>query len=105
MRFGVIPIVRKVGWYNQLPETATVKVDSQEQLITELKHLINDPEKRKLMKLAAQKYVAKSHNYHTYAKYLYDIITEEVSQNTIKSLSAAIRNDYPLKSIKKLITK
>lgn len=103
MRFGVIPIVRKVGWYDELPDTTAVKVSSQEDLLRELKRLIADPPRMAKMKDAARKFISENHSYEAYAKDLYEAIMAHTTINNIDELSAAIKSGASLNAIKKLL--
>lgn len=103
MRFGVIPIVRKVGWYDQLPDGAAVKVHNQDELLAELKELIADPARRETMKATARKFIREHHGYEAYAKGLYETITSAVKPSKTETLAEAIKAGTSLSGIKKIL--
>jgi glycosyltransferase involved in cell wall biosynthesis len=104
MRFGVIPIVRKVGWYDQLPKEAAVKVNDKKQLMAQLLELIRNDKKREIMKTAARSFVVKNHTYESYAQKLHQLITTEAAPNTSKKLAEAIKAGASLSQIKRLLS-
>lgn len=74
MRYGVAVIVKKVGWYDELPENVVRKVanaDEVEKVLSELlsdnKHLINI--NQEALRLIGDKF-----NHDQYAKGMYEII-------------------------------
>ena len=85
MRFGVVPIVKKLGWYDELPDNAVVKVRTEKELVKELKALIDNPSRRTRLQSEARKFISETHNYQVYAKGLYDLI------NSHKDKSGLIR--------------
>lgn len=53
MRFGVVPIVRDIGWFSELPDEAAIKVNKIEELPEAVSQLIGNSELRKNMARAA----------------------------------------------------
>ncbi len=104
MRFGVIPIVRSTGWYDELPDGAVVKVRTQADLIAELKTFIADPKRLDAMKQAAREYIRGEHSYNSYASKLYDYmsVVPKAGGKELK-LAAAIRSGASLSALKKLL--
>jgi glycosyltransferase involved in cell wall biosynthesis len=103
MRFGVVPIVRKIGWYDELPDNSAVKVKNQDDLIAELKKLIADPARLEKMKHKARKFVSDNHNYQAYAKSLYDFMSAAPADNKVNQIAAAIKAGASARAIKKLL--
>jgi glycosyltransferase involved in cell wall biosynthesis len=100
MRFGVIPIVKKVGWYNELPDNSVVKVADQNELMTELELLIADQPRRQKMKAAARQLIAQSFNYEAYAKNLYEFLLTETGSGQPTEISNAIKKGASLQQLK-----
>jgi glycosyltransferase involved in cell wall biosynthesis len=91
MRFGVIPFVKKIGWYDELPDDAVVKVEDKQALLAGLKDLVLDPERQARLKAAGRDYVAKNFNYQTYAEDLYNFISGDADSNNRRGASRAGR--------------
>lgn len=104
MRFGVVPIVKKLGWYDELPDNAVVKVKTEKELANELKKLIEDPLKRAQLQSEARRFMGETHSYHVYAKGLYNLITSHKEESKIDTISVAIKKGASLRTIKKLIS-
>jgi glycosyltransferase involved in cell wall biosynthesis len=107
MRFGVVPIVKKIGWYDELPDNAAVKVRTPDDLLKELRLLINDPHRLNAMKQDAKEYIEKNHTYKAYAKGLYDFISQQAdssSNNTQDFIANAIRKGASTSEIKRLLS-
>ena len=103
MRFGIVPIVKKIGWYDELPDNAVVKVLNSEQLINELKVLIDNPSKLAEMKLLAKKYIEENHSYQSYAKNLYEYLENRSNNGKINKVADAIKTGASLKYIERLL--
>jgi glycosyltransferase involved in cell wall biosynthesis len=104
MRFGVVPMVREIGWYDELPEDAVVKVSSSEELIKKLKTFIDDPVELDKMREAGRKYITGSHTYQGYAQQLYEFISHHAKANKIDKLADAIKEGGSLSAIKRIIS-
>ena len=74
MRFGVVPIVRRIGWFDELPDSCVVKAESVNELIEQLDNLIGDPKKLKNMKDSARLLIENQYSYADYARRLYDLM-------------------------------
>jgi glycosyltransferase involved in cell wall biosynthesis len=103
MRFGVVPIVKKVGWFDELPDDAIIKVKRPEEVAVELKALIDDPAKLKIMKQAARKYIADNHTYQAYAQDLYNLINDHPAKNKPDIMAAAIKKGTSLNALRRLL--
>lgn len=73
MRVGVVPIVRNVGWFAELPDNVAMKVAAPERVPEALREIINDREMLESMSKAGYEYVLKEHSPHLYAKQLIDL--------------------------------
>jgi glycosyltransferase involved in cell wall biosynthesis len=105
MRFGVVPIVKKVGWYDELPDDAVVKVINGSKLIEELIILVNDASKLAKLKQAAQQYIADNHTYAAYARELYTFIAaQSTAANQADKIAAAIKDGASLGKLKRLLS-
>ncbi len=89
MRFGVVPIVRKVGWYDELPDDVAFKAESETDVLKQLTHYfaLNTDEQSK-MAIAAHNFVHKNHSYQAYAKALSEFI---ISKNKEKNVNNRVR--------------
>lgn len=68
MGHGVVPIVRAVGWYNELPDDAVVKVSSEKEVISSIVSLHSNHMELLQKKQAAHRYVAENHSYEKHAE-------------------------------------
>jgi glycosyltransferase involved in cell wall biosynthesis len=103
MRFGVVPIVRKIGWYDELPDNAAVKVSKPDDLVVELRKLIGDPAGLEKMKREARKFISENHSYEAYAKNLYDFMSATLPANKVNRAAAALKADASARTIKKIL--
>ncbi len=46
MRYGVVPVVRNIGWFSELPDNAAIKANRIEELPELLSELMNNQERR-----------------------------------------------------------
>jgi glycosyltransferase involved in cell wall biosynthesis len=73
MRYGVVNIVRGgVGWFEELPSDAVVKVKTEAELRDELARLIHDAARRESIGHRAQEFVRAKHSHELYAAQLAD---------------------------------
>lgn len=70
MRFGVVPIVRNVGWYSELPDNCVIKVSRIEELIDALEDFSLDINKQTEMSQNARTYIDQNYSYEKYAQSL-----------------------------------
>lgn len=103
MRFGVVPVVRKIGWYEELPDAAAIKVKSQEELMVRLNELVNDPARLAEMSAAARRYIETAHSYQAYAKGLYDFIVSESADGGPGQVAEALKSGASMRTLKKLL--
>ena len=101
MRYGVVPIVRKIGWFDELPDDTVIKVDNKKEVLKVLEKLVNNKGYRELLSEKCRKYIEQNHSYDKYAKDLYDILSKKVT-NKNSLIRDAIKNDLPIKKLKKL---
>lgn len=100
MRFGAIPIVKKVGWYDELPDETVVKAKDKAELLSKLEELTLDLVKQAKMKTAARRLIEKEFSYEAYAKSLYEFISAKPMDGKNYQLSVAIKKGLSLDSIK-----
>jgi glycosyltransferase involved in cell wall biosynthesis len=104
MRFGVVPIVKKTGWYDELPDDAVIKVSNSNELATKLKALINDQARLSAMKKAGKEYIAHSHTYQAYAQNLHKFITTPHTKTSkVDKVAEALKGNASLHAIKQLL--
>lgn len=105
MRFGVVPIVRKVGWYEELPDDCVLQAATPEEAINRLEDFIFlTPNERQAMASKAREYVAEHHNYQVYAQQLSDFIADASGQDTANNdIAEAVKKSYSLQKLLGLI--
>ncbi len=104
MRFGVVPIVRKIGWFDELPNDIVVKASSPEQVIIYLQDLLssnNDLLNKMAMK--GQKYVRENFSYNEYAKQFFSFIKFSTPNKTNYKIMEKIKKGGTLNQLVKLI--
>jgi len=62
MRESVVPLVRDIGWFSELPDDVVVKVEFAEEAAAALKRLIGNREHLKVMAEKSYQYAIKQHS-------------------------------------------
>ncbi len=76
LRLGVIPIIRKVGWYDELPESICFKVDTHDAAINLVEKLsINVPEAKALLAKKSKKINDILLEHYTVDKYVEELLS------------------------------
>jgi glycosyltransferase involved in cell wall biosynthesis len=70
MRYGTVVIVKKIGWFDELPDDTVVKVSSEAEVLDAVKMLVSNPSKRKQIGNAAREFLMNNHSYKLYAQQL-----------------------------------
>ena len=68
MRYGAVVIVRKIGWFDELPDDVVVKVSSEQEVIKAVSMLVQNPKVRQDISTAARSYLINNHSYAHYAQ-------------------------------------
>jgi glycosyltransferase involved in cell wall biosynthesis len=68
MRYGAVAIVRRIGWFDELPDDAVMKVDNEQELIEAVKYLVRKPSAIKEIGDAARAYIRRNHSYKNYVE-------------------------------------
>lgn len=76
MRYGVAVIVKKVGWYDELPASVVCKVTDADEVEQVLSDLLSDNKRLTDINQEALRLVADKYNHDQYAKGMYKIINE-----------------------------
>lgn len=74
MGHGVVPIVRDVGWYAELPDEVAIKLQDERGVIDSIMLLIADRDKLLTMKQLGALYVERNHTYGAYARSIYTML-------------------------------
>lgn len=104
LRHGVVPIVRNIGWFSELPDAVVSKVESERGVVEVLKQLIGDDDLLYEKKLAAKKYAQDMHTYKKYAQDMHKLIEKESKNKVSQSVSTALRNKDSKESIARLMS-
>jgi glycosyltransferase involved in cell wall biosynthesis len=106
MRLGVVPIVRKIGWYDELPDDAVVKVDDQVDIISALYDLCIDNTRRERMSGNCRRVTNEDFTYDAYARNLHHFISKAIKENTSnRNISKLIQKGDSLPVIIEAINK
>lgn len=87
MRYGVVAIVRDIGWFSELPNDSVVKVKNEKMLLVELERLVVDKKYRKKLGKAAQECTKQQYSPEGYVRSIQELIE---SKNNSKNVH--IRN-------------
>jgi glycosyltransferase involved in cell wall biosynthesis len=91
MRQGVVAIVRKVGWYDELQDDVVVKVESPEAVLTALRGLVADKKKLRTIGAKAKAYVTEHFSAEQYAQAMLDMLAKDQSNNPNAATAAALK--------------
>lgn len=105
MRFGVVPIVRNIGWFSELPDDAVIKVDNPEEVIEQLQRLRSDRDTLNSMSESARTLMCNAYTYEQYAKDLASVLSrwpaDKASTNEL--IAQALRNGAGLEKTLNII--
>jgi glycosyltransferase involved in cell wall biosynthesis len=82
MRMGVVPIVRNVGWYAELPDTVAIKLDDSKDIDEVLSKVIRGEIDIASMSKKAMSYIATKHSYDAYSSQLHEFITQQAKADS-----------------------
>ncbi len=68
MRYGVVVIVKDVGWFGELPDDTVVKVNNEAEVLEAVRDLVEHPEKLLSIGRAARAYLREHFAYGRYAQ-------------------------------------
>lgn len=107
MRHGVVPVVRNVGWFGELPDETVEKAKNEQDVLDCLKNLIADPKRIEAKKQAAKEYTTNNFTYTLYAEGLRNLVEEVANDDTEatnKAISSALKSKLPKDSILDLLS-
>jgi glycosyltransferase involved in cell wall biosynthesis len=105
MRYGVVPIVRKVGWFDELPDECAQKVNSEDEVIVAISTLKNDPALLHKKSLASKQLIQGQYTYKKYAQLLLEAIENSKNEgpNRNYNIAKALKDNAPKQAILKLL--
>ncbi len=68
MAVGAVAVVRRIGWFDELPDEVVVKVDTEDEVAAAVRTLARDPDRRTRIAAAARTFLAEQHTYAAYAQ-------------------------------------
>ena len=103
MRQGVVVLVRKIGWYDELPDNTVIKVKNTKEVPIELKKLINNKGLINIIGKRAKQYIAKEYGHEQYAQKLQELIKKSAkSDDSNHNLAKRLKNKQ-IKSLKQYL--
>lgn len=110
MRYGVVPIVRDIGWYSELPQNSVIHIQDENQLVSALNQAITDMNAINRMAKSGQRYIRQHYQYEAYAKGMAQILdrikTDPRLQNTFNAqLEKLLKKGASPQSLKRLFDK
>jgi glycosyltransferase involved in cell wall biosynthesis len=91
MRYGVVPVVRKVGWFDELPDDIVVKVESPEAVIDSLLTLVQDGNRLRELGERAKSYVAARFTPEQYVNAMKELLASQKTSNPNTAVAHALR--------------
>ena len=105
MRVGVVPIVRNVGWYAELPDSVAIKLDDGGDIPLVLQKIRRGEIDIKTMSRRTREYVTKNYSYEAYSAQLEELLSDRpdsvsqkidaIKQGDIESLLHLLAKDAP----------
>ncbi len=77
LRHGVVPVVRSIGWYSELPDEIIKKAKTSNEVLPLVRSLIKDEQLRVSMSTEAQKIIHKDFNHYQYSEALLSLIDQQ----------------------------
>ncbi len=105
LRHGVVPVVRKVGWFDELPDEVVEKVESEAEVLDALRRLMSDGKLLVAKKRAAKDFARSNHTYIQYAKGLFDVVSEKSENEVDIRIVSALKNKKSKDTIINLLSK
>lgn len=103
MRFGVVPLVRKVGWFGELPDSCALKASTPGEVLVLLKEIRLDTKRRQQMSANARKLMKEDFSFEKYAKDLATFVLEDKTTGLNTRITQALKSRQPLQYIEKII--
>lgn len=105
MRYGVVPIVRNIGWFGELPDEAVQKVKDESQVVEAIKQLKHNPELLKQKSMAAKELMASQFSYTQYAHEIARVINASKNSSSINSkIAYALKNGDSKSKISEILS-
>ncbi len=98
MRQGCAVIVRKIGWYDELPDDTVVKASNAEEVVAELKILVSQPSVLKRFSEQARRYIAAEFSHDQYVQKLLELLEKSSLSESINSKLAQQLKEKHLKT-------
>lgn len=102
MRFGVVPIVRSIGWYNELPANSVVRLTSKEAVLDKILDLHHNRDQLKKISQAAVNVVAKDFSHTLYAQKLWELVIRPQDSANL-AIANALQAGTPLPKLLKIL--
>ena len=94
MRFGVIPIVRDIGWYSELPNDLVKKLKSSAEIKNVLVDLMASPQELKRLSEKVKKYARKTFTYEQYSWGIHSFLSNQKSMDkSIVNITTRIKDN------------
>lgn len=105
MRFGVVPIVRDIGWFKELPDSCALKAKTTKDVVELLEEFRLDITKREAMSRNAFELMKKQYSYENYARDLAEFVYSEKpgEDNINNKLQKALKKGTTLKKLMRQI--
>lgn len=101
MRYGVVPILRNIGWYSELPDSAVIKLDKQDSVMETIQELFHNRDKLRKTSEQSKRVAQEQFSHEAYSSKIYEIIKSKETNSFNKILSDDIKKGMPLKDLLK----
>ena len=99
MRYGVVAVVRKIGWYDELPSDSVAKATNEQAIKTILSELRIDQNARDTISKKATKYVKTSHSHEAYKHTISRLIAAQDAKSQNAQRSQKLRTGKRLEKL------
>lgn len=84
MASGAVVVVRRIGWFDELPDDVVVKVDTEDEVALSVVALAGDPIRRAQIGRAARTFLARQHGYRAHATRISSAIRVALARDAAK---------------------
>ena len=103
LRHGVVPVVRRIGWFDELPNDVVEKVKTEADVLNALRTLRDDKSLLSKKQTSAKAYAASVHTYKQYAAGLHDLVVSKTQPTRNRKIAKALRDNQSKEAVSKLL--
>lgn len=81
MRMGIVPIVRNIGWYAELPDSVAIKLNDGAEIEDAIARIVSGDTDIKSMGMRAKKHIQRYYAFDVYSKQLHELVTSHLNND------------------------